>query len=552
MSALEELKAQSAFLRGTLAEELASPEPKLGADAAHLVKFHGLYQQKDRDKAFEPKPGIAPKPHVLMVRGRIPGGRLSPAQWAAWNGLADRFGDGTLRLTTRQSVELHGVLKRDIKATLQELHRALLTTKGACGDVVRNVMEAPNPAGRADLAQLGPVAEALSEHFQAKSNAYAEVWLDGEKVNGPESEPLYGKTYLPRKFKIAVTLAGNNSVDAYTQDLAFAGTLGWNGHIDGWFVLAGGGMGMTHHDASTFPRLADLLGWIPAAALLPVAEAVVTTQRDHGNRLNRKRARLKYLIHERGIAWFRAEVEARSGVRFEDLDLPAWQTPSSLGWTKRADGAWALGFHTLAGRIAGPLKAALAELVAAHGLEVQLTPDQDLILLGIHREARATVEAFLAARGLRAESPSRLHDRALACVALPLCAVAITEAERVAPDFLGTIQSLLEKHGLADRAPVFRLTGCANGCARPYAAELALVGQAVDRYALFAGGDAEGTRLAFPVAEKIPTAELPDVLDRLFELWKAEGRRGERLGDAAARLGSAHLLQRLRPAPSFT
>jgi sulfite reductase beta subunit-like hemoprotein len=545
MSTVEDLKESSDFLRGSLAAELASPAEKLSNDAAQLVKFHGLYQQKDRDKT------PTPKPPVLMIRGRIPGGRLGPAQWAAWDRLADAYGDGTLRLTTRQSVELHGVLKGDAKATLKALHAALLTTKGACGDVVRNVMEAPNPWGRADLAQLGPVAQQLSDHFQARSRAYAEVWLDGEKVEGPESEPLYGKTYLPRKFKIAVTLAGNNSVDAYTQDLAFAGTLDGQGRLDGWFVLAGGGMGMTHGDASTFPRLADLLGWIPAQALVPVAEAVVTVQRDHGHRLNRRRARLKYLIHDRGLAWFKAEVEARAGLVFEDLELPPWQTPSTLGWTRRADGSWALGFHTLSGRIGGSLKRALAELVAGHGLDVQLTPDQDLVLLGTRRQARASVEAFLAARGIAWQSPSRLHDRALACVALPLCAVAITEAERVAPDLTALLQSLLEQHGLADRAPLFRLTGCANGCARPYAAELALVGQAVDRYAVFAGGDAEGTRLAFAVAERVATADLEVLLDRLFSDWKAEGRSNESFGDFAARLGAAGWKARLRPEPAL-
>lgn len=543
MSGVEDLKAGSDFLRGSLAEELASPAEKLSADAAQLIKFHGLYQQKDRDR------GPAPKPAVLMVRGRIPGGRLGPAQWAAWDRLADAYGDGTLRLTTRQSVELHGVLKGDAKAALKGLQEALLTTKGACGDVVRNVMEAPNPWGRADLAQLDPIAQALSDHFQARSNAYAEVWLDGEKALGPASEPLYGKTYLPRKFKLTLTLAGNNSVDAYTQDLAFAGTLDGKGRLDGWFVLAGGGMGMTHGDATTFPRLGDLLGWVPAAALIPVAEAVVTVHRDHGHRLNRKRARLKYLVHDRGLPWFRAEVEARAGLAFEDLELPSWDTPSTLGWTKRADGSWALGFHTLSGRIAGPLKAALADLVAQHGLDVQLTPEQDLVLLGIHRQARGTVEAFLAARGVAWASPSKLHDRTLACVALPLCAVAITEAERAAPDFAALVDGLLAKHGLRDRAPVFRITGCANGCARPYAAELALVGQAVDRYAVFAGGAAEGTRLAFPVAERVPTAELPDLLDRLLAAWKAEGRAHEPFGAFAARLGAVGWAERLRPTP---
>ncbi|MFN8011906.1 MAG: NADPH-dependent assimilatory sulfite reductase hemoprotein subunit [Holophagaceae bacterium] len=545
MSTAEDLKAGSDLLRGALADELASPVEKLSADASQLVKFHGLYQQRDRDKAPEPRP------HVLMVRGRIPGGRLTPAQWAAWDRLADTYGDGTLRLTTRQGVELHGVLKGDAKATLQALHAALLTTKGACGDVVRNVMEAPNPSGRADLAQLGPVAQQLSDHFQAKSNAYAEVWLDGAKVDGPEAEPLYGKTYLPRKFKIAVTLAGDNSVDAYTQDLAFVGTLDGRGRIDGWFVLAGGGMGMTHGDASTFPRLADGLGWIPADALLPVAEAVVTIQRDHGNRLNRRRARLKYLLHDRGLAWFKGEVEARAGLAFEELPLPPWRTPSPLGWTPRADGSWALGFHTLSGRVQGGLKRTLAELVAAHGLDVQLTPDQDLILLGIHRRARASVEAFLAARGVAWQSPSKLHDRALACVALPLCAVAITEAERVAPDVTALVNGLLAKHDLEDRAPLFRITGCANGCARPYAAELALVGQTAGRYAVFAGGDTEGTRLAFPVADRVATADLAGVLDRLFAAWKAEGGSGEPFGDFATRLGAAALARRLRPDPAL-
>jgi len=536
---VEDLKEGSNFLRGTLAQELASPAEKLSPEAAQLVKFHGLYQQRDRGRAPEPRP------HVLMVRGRIPGGRLSPAQWTAWDRLADDYGDGTLRLTTRQGVELHGVLKGNAKAALQGLHEALLTTKGACGDVVRNVMAPPNPWGRSDLARIEATARQLSDHFQARSRAYAEVWLDGERVDGPEAEPLYGRTYLPRKFKIAVTLAGNNSVDAFTQDLAFAATLDGRGEIDGWFVLAGGGMGMTHGDPSTFPRLADLLGWVPAAGLIPVAEAVVAVHRDHGNRADRRRARLKYVIHARGLAWFRGEVEARAGLGFEARDLPAWRTPSTLGWILRQDGTWALGFHTLSGRIAGALKRALADLVARHGLEVQLTPDQDLVLLGIPRSARASVETFLAARGVAWRSPGRLHDRALACVALPLCGVAITEAERIAPGWTEALAARLEARGLSDRAPLFRITGCANGCARPYAAELALVGQSAGRYALFAGGDAEGTRLAVLLAERIPAADVVAAVDRLFTLWADEGALSERLGDFVARTGPGRLRERL-------
>ncbi|HTL97177.1 MAG TPA: hypothetical protein VL181_00090, partial [Holophagaceae bacterium] len=344
----EALKRESRHLRGTLAEELASPEPGFTTDAQALLKPHGFYQQKDRDRRGDPA-----NPPVLMARGRIPGGRLEAAQYLAWDRIADRFGDGTLRLTTRQSIELHRILKPDAKPALQALHAALQSTKGACGDVVRNVTQAPNPWNRADLAQLDAVAESLSVHFESRANAYAEIWLDGERVDPErESEPLLGKTYLPRKFKIAVTAAGENLVDLYTNDLGFAATFDGKGALDGFFVFAGGGLGMTHNDDTTFPRLADPLGWIAAEQLLPVAEAVVATQRDHGNRGDRKRARLKYLIASKGLAWFIAEVEARWGRAFQRRELPEWRTTPVLGWIPRADGSWALGFHIESGRVA--------------------------------------------------------------------------------------------------------------------------------------------------------------------------------------------------------
>lgn len=526
----ETLKAASNHLRGNLAEELASPDPSFSKDSQTLVKFHGLYQQKER--------GAAEKPPVLMLRGRIPGGRLSAAQYLAWDGLADQYGDGTLRVTSRQSIELHGVLKGDLKATLQGLQAALLTTKGACGDVVRTVTQAPNPWLRADLAQLDPVVDRLASHFQAVSNAYAEIWLDGERVNPEgETERLFGATYLPRKFKISATVTGENLVDLYTNDLGLAATFDGDGVLDGFFVLAGGGLGMTHGDDTTFPRVADLLGWIPAGAMLPVAEAVVGVHRDEGSREDRKRARLKYVIARKGLPWFKAEVEARAGITFEARPLPPWHTSPVLGWLDRSDGTLALGLSIPSGRIAGRLKAALREVLAIFHPSVQLSPDQDLILMGLKQEDRAAVEALFRTHGHPLEAADPLASRAMACVALPLCGLALTEAERAMPDFLATVRAALARRGLEGRSLIFRVTGCANGCARPYTAELALVGQTAKSYALYVGGDQEGTRLAFPVAHKLTVDALPAALDRLFAAWAAEGQPREPFGDFTTRAG---------------
>jgi len=533
-SPIETLKAGSRHLRGGLAEELASPEPSFSKDAQTLVKFHGLYQQKDR---FEKE-----KPPVLMLRGRIPGGRLSAAQYLAWDDLADRFGDGTLRLTSRQSIELHGVLKGDLKATLQGLHSALQTTKGACGDVVRTVTQAPNPWLRPDLAQLDAVVDRLAAHFQAVSNAYAEIWLDGERVNPEqEQERLFGATYLPRKFKFSVTVAGENLVDLYTNDVGLAATFGADGILDGFFVVAGGGMGMTHGDDTTFPRVADLLGWIPEATAIPVAEAIVGVHRDEGNREDRKRARLKYVIARKGMPWFKAEVETRARIRFEDRPLPPWRTSPVLGWLERSDGTLALGLSIKSGRIGGRLKEAVKDVVSTFQTAVQLSPDQDLILLGLRLEDQGAVEALFLTHGQPLEATDPLATRAMACVALPLCGLALIDAERVLPDRLGDIRAALTRQGLAGRSLLFRMTGCANGCARPYTAELALVGQTGKSYALFVGGDPEGTRLAFPVAHKVTVEAFPAALDHLFSAWAQEGQPGEAFGDFAARVGAKRL-----------
>ena len=545
---IERLKRTSRHLRGTLEQELADGEPGLSADAQQLIKLHGLYQQKDRDK--NAAVDAPPRTPVLMVRGRIPGGRLTPDQYLAWDAIADRFGDATLRITTRQTFEVHGVIKSEAKAVLQALQASLQTTQGACGDVVRNVTTAPNPWGRPGLALLEGVAAHLSDHVLARSNAYAEIWLDGERVDPEqEAEPLLGSTYLPRKFKIALTAAGENLVDLYTNDLGLAATFTEDGGLEGFFTFVGGGMGMNHGDVNTFPRLADLLGWIPADQAASLAEAVVAVQRDNGNRENRKRARLKYLIHDKGLAWFQAEVEARWGGSFQPRALPPWNTSPVLGWMAREDGTWALGLHTLSGRIADvagrPLKAALREVVKAFRPAIQLSPDQDILLVGFRKEDRAAVEKAFGEAGVESAAPDPLEARALACVALPLCGLALLEAERILPRLLEVVRGQLLRHGLGDRAPVFRVTGCANGCTRPYAAELALVGRTARAYSLYLGGHAEGTRLAFEVAPKVTLEELPGVLDRIFALWKLTGAPAEGLGDFATRVGVAALTSAL-------
>jgi len=542
---VEGIKAASKGLRGTLLDGLFSEAPGFEGGDAQLIKFHGIYQQRDRDQPKEQSPTS------FMLRARMPGGRLSASQWLAWDALADELGGGSLRLTTRQALQLHGVVKKDLKATIQRIHAMSLSTLGACGDVVRNVTEAANPWGRADLAQLDALAESLSEQFKWRSRAYAELWLDEAKQElKDDKEPLYGEAYLPRKFKMAVTLAGHNDIDIYSNDLGFVATLGADGRLDGAFVLAGGGMGMTHGMASTFPRAADLLGWAPAESLLKVAEACVIVHRDFGDRSNRKHARLKYVLAEKGVAWFRGQVEAHAGIAFDGRPLPAWKTPSLLGWHARADGTLALGVHLLSGRLRDQPgrapKAALAEVVARFSPSIQLTADQDLVLLGLAPGAKAEVEAIFARHGFADYvSPSPIYDRALACPALPTCGLALTESERVVDGLLKGVDAVLAQLGLQERAPVLRLTGCPNGCSRPFNAEIGVVGQMKGKYALFIGGHPEGVRVGRLWKQKIELEKVAEALAPLLALWKAESQPKERLGEWVEREGFEALAARL-------
>jgi sulfite reductase (NADPH) hemoprotein beta-component/sulfite reductase (ferredoxin) len=543
-SKMEVLKEESRGLRGTLPEEINSDATRFTGSAENLLKFHGMYQYKDRDKKKPGDESVGPKPFTMMVRGRIPGGRLTWQQWVAWDDIASRHATAGLRITTRQSLQLHGVLKGDVKPVLKEIHTALMSTTGACGDVVRNVTQSVNPWGDPRLAQLDEPATLLSKHFEVSSNAYFEIFLDGEPVVEEKEDRIYGNAYLPRKFKIGLTAAGNNSIDIYTQDLGLAATFDHHDMLDGYFVLVGGGMGMSHSDTETHPRLADLLGWIPKEALVAVSEGVVFTQRDYGNRENRTFARLKYLLDTRGVAWFKSQVEERAQLKFEDRPLPEWKTPNHLGWIETRDGTLALGFHTLSGRLIDgdrPLKSALRHVIEKYQLAVQLTAEQDLILHGIKPEQKREIETYLDTQGLNPLSPRKLYDRALTCVALPTCVKALAESERVGPQVFGQIQEILDRYQLNEKAPVVRITGCPNGCARPYSAEIGIVGQMPGLYAIFVGGEPEGQRLAFKVKDKVKTNDLPVVFDKLIGYWKAEGGRDEFLGDFVQRVGAEQL-----------
>ncbi|EIE02037.1 NADPH-dependent assimilatory sulfite reductase hemoprotein subunit [Leptospira licerasiae] len=542
LSEVEHIKTASKGLRGKIGTAIETGAEGFEEDDKQLIKFHGMYQQKDRDRRKDEAGEFIENPTSFMIRGRIPGGRLTSEQYMVWDDLADKFGGGALRLTTRQSIQMHTILLKDLKPIMQAVHKVNLSTMGACGDVVRNVTQALNPWGNKELTQLDPIAQLLSDHFKYKSNAYAELWLGESQLNKEdEPDPIYGTTYLPRKFKIAVTLAGNNSVDIYTNDMGFAATLDENGKIDGYFAFAGGGLGMTHNKAETYPRAADLLGWIPEKDLIPVAEGIVTSHRDFGDRTNRKHARLKYVLAEKGVEWFRSEVERRSGAKFDIArKLPKWETPNYLGWTERADGTLALGFHTLSGRIKDfpekPLKTALKDIISTFKLNVQVTADQDLVLMGIKKEDKEKLESKLKEYNISPASPKPLYDRALACPALPTCGLALTESERTFPQLLESIQKVIDKLDLNDRAPIVRMTGCPNGCARPYSAEVGIVGQqAGGKYSLFFGGNPEGTKVGDYVAKKVPFAEIPVQLEKAFEVWKKEGNPNERFGDFAAR-----------------
>jgi sulfite reductase (NADPH) hemoprotein beta-component len=541
---VERIKAASRYLRGSIVESLADAVTGgLREDDQHLLKFHGSYQQDDRDLREERRLAKLEPAYSFMIRTRLPGGVCTPAQWLTLDGLAGRFGNGTLRITTRQAFQLHGIIKTELKLTIATMNAALVDSIAACGDVNRNVLASPNPFASAIHDEVQRWAVKLSELLLPRTRAYHEIWLDGEKVAGAEeSEPIYGPTYLPRKFKAAIVVPPQNDVDVFAQDLGFIAIVE-DGRLVGFNLTVGGGFGATHGDAATYPRLADLLGFLPPDRLLAVAEAVVTIQRDHGDRTERKHARLKYTIADRGVEWFKAELERRIGFQLAPT-RPFEFTGSGdrFGWTEGVDGRWHLTLRIEAGRVADSgdrrLRSGLARIATIHRGEFRLTPNQNLIIAGVAADHRWRVDALVAGYGLdQYRTAPPLARDALACVALPTCPLAMAEAERYLPAASAAIHGLMQKHGVGDEPLLFRISGCPNGCSRPYLAEIALVGKAPGRYNLHLGGGLDGTRLNSLYRENVDEEGILATLDPLIAAWASERQAREAFGDFLHRSG---------------
>ncbi|AKF80655.1 sulfite reductase [Myxococcus fulvus 124B02] len=543
LSEVEHIKANSRLLRGTLAESLADPVTGAIAPAdTSLIKFHGSYQQDDRDAREERRQQKLEPDYSFMLRTRLPGGVCTASQWLVMDGLAREHANGTLRITTRQAFQLHGILKGDLKPTIARINAALIDTLAACGDVNRNVLCNPNPVDTRVHEVVYDWAVRLSEHLLPRTRAYYELWLGEEKVAGGEEEPLYGATYLPRKFKAAVAVPPENDVDLFAQDLGYIAILE-DGALKGFNVTVGGGLGATHGDASTFPRLADVIGFVAPEQMLVVAEEVLKIHRDYGDRSNRKRARLKYVLEDKGVAWFTQELERRLGFALEPARPFTFEhNGDRFGWREGHDGRWHLTLHLDSGRVAdrpgAPHLTGLREIARIHSGDFRLTPNQNLIIAGIPPESRERIEALVREHGLESfRTASPLRRNALACVALPTCGLAMAEAERYLPTFVEKVEARLKTHGLQDANILLRITGCPNGCARPYLAEIGLVGKAPGRYNLHLGGDSRGQRLNRLYRENIDETAILDTLEPLFAAYARERRPGEGFGDYVVRAG---------------
>ena len=554
---VEDIKRASAGLRGTLLASLADAVTgALRDDDQTLIKYHGSYQQDDRDVREARRLAKLEPAFSFMIRTRTPGGVISPAQWLQLDAIATTYAERGLRITTRQAFQFHGVVKGELKATMQAINAALIDTLAACGDVNRNVAVAANPLYPEVQAQVLAQAVAVSKHLLPNTRAYYELWLDEERVggSGEEVEPIYGQAYLPRKFKIGFAIPPLNDVDVFAQDLGYIAILDEAGTLLGYNVSIGGGMGATHGDPETYPRLGNVIGFATPDQVVAVAEAVVTAQRDFGNRAVRKRARLKYTIDDRGIDFFKDEVERRAGFPLGPARAFRFDhNGDRFGWVDAGHDLQHVTLRIPSGRIVdGALDGRgdavlhltglreIARLLQAEGgnAEFRLTSNQNLVIANIPATLQSRVDALLrehALDGWRSASPLRLN--ALACVALPTCGLAMAEAERYLPDFVNEVDALLARHGIADAPIHLRISGCPNGCSRPYLGEIALVGKAPGRYNLMLGADHRGERLNTLHRENIDEAQLLATLDPLFASYATQRTQGERFGDWLLRSG---------------
>ncbi|MBC6486549.1 assimilatory sulfite reductase (NADPH) hemoprotein subunit [Aeromonas hydrophila] len=538
----ERLKRESDHLRGTIAEDLQDPlTGGFNGDNFQLIRFHGMYQQDDRDIRPERTAQKLEPLHNVMLRARLPGGIITPAQWQ----VIDKFAEdhslyGSIRLTTRQTFQFHGVLKRDIKLMHQTLNSTGIDSIATAGDVNRNVLCTSNPVESELHQEAYEWAKKISEHLLPKTRAYVEIWLDGEKLGGDE-EPILGSSYLPRKFKTTVVIPPHNDVDIHANDLNFV-AIADGGKLVGFNVLVGGGLAMTHGDTSTYPRKASDFGFVPLSHVLEVAAAVVSTQRDWGNRVNRKNAKTKYTLERVGVEAFKAEVESRAGIQFGPVRPYEFTSRGDrFGWVEGIDGKHHLTLFIENGRLLDfpgkPLKTGMLEIAKVHQGDFRLTANQNLIIAGVPAGEKARIEALARQYGLLDDGVSEQRKQSMACVALPTCPLAMAEAERMLPAFVTDLEGLLAKHDLADDAIIFRVTGCPNGCGRAMLAEVGLVGKAPGRYNLHLGGNLEGTRIPRLHLENITEPQILAELDALIGRWASERTAGECFGDFVIRAG---------------
>lgn len=549
----EHLKAESNFLRGHILRDLADQSTgTITEDSAQLTKFHGIYAQDDRDLRNQRRKENKEKAFSFMARIRVPGGVCTPGQWLALDRIADEHANGTLKLTTRQAFQFHGILKGDLWRTINGVNKALLDTIAACGDVNRNVMCNPNPEQSELHAEVYAVTKAISEHLLPRSRAYHELWVGDTLVAGgePEAEPIYGNTYLPRKFKIVVAVPPSNDVDIFAHDLGYIAITDAAGKLAGFNVTVGGGLGMSHNQLETYPRIADVMGFCTVEQAVAVAEKVVMVQRDYGDRTDRKHARLKYTIADRGLAWFRSEVEARLGFR---LGAPRafkfTHTGDRYGWVRSHDGREHFTLFLMSGRVKDTpdykLKTALREIALVHKGDFRLTANQNLIIGNVAPADRPQIEALLRKHKLdTANDASGLKLNAMSCVALPTCGLALAESERYLPELVEMIEAEFEAAGLRHDEVTLRITGCPNGCGRPFLAEIGFVGKSPGKYNIYLGAAFNGSRLNTLFKANVPVAEIVPLLGPIIRRYGAERTPGERFGDFTIRAGYV--------APTFT
>lgn len=554
LSAVEGFKAESRYLRGTLAEEFADPQiDHLSEASKNIIKFHGSYQQEDRDaRKNRSKTGVS-KVYMFMIRLKLPGGKLTAEQYLALDDLCGRYGNGTLRITTRQSFQFHGVFKPHMMSIMKGINDTLVTTLGGCGDVNRNVMACPAPLPDEPRRRCQQLADAVAAHLapRAGAKAYHEIWLNGEKQEIPDNpevaEPIYGRTYLPRKFKIAFALPDDNCTDLRANCVGFLADVD-AGRLVGFDLYAGGGMGQTNSMPNTYPLLAQPIGYILPEEVVDAAEGMCKFFRDYGNRSDRKRARFKYVLHDLGLEQFR-DIFYRDYFRHprrEPKNIPITGLDLHHGWHPMGDGKWFLGLSIENGRIKDDgslrLRSGIRDIVQRFHPDVRLTPQQDLLLCGIATADRPAVDSLLSEYGIpRPDSLSLVQRWSMSCPAIPTCSLAITESERALPGVIDQLEVATKELGLENEVISVRMTGCPNGCARPYQSEIGLVGRSGTKYTLYIGGDSFGRRLNFELLDNVPIEQIVPKLKVLLTRFKNDRRNGEDFGAWCTRQGASAL-----------